>query len=106
MSLAHRLLPLRRLWWFLADHKTYVIFRLPCRHCGDEIVIQGKGFGIFWLQGSRHNPVCIYAPFFNTKPHKGSFWCHNCWRRLSYIVRWFIVQRWHFRLKYNWGIVE
>lgn len=94
-------LTLRRLWWFFTDMKTYITFRWPCQHCGDEFGLWGRGF--FPLRYKPHNPVCKYARWFNEPYHRGWLYCRYCLRKALWNVRFWIVQRWKFRLKYNWG---
>jgi len=92
----------RRIWWFLTDHKTFIDFRWQCYHCDQELHLHGKGFRI--LAVKKHNPICIYAPYFNMEFHRGWRLCWRCWKRILTFKRRWMMYRWGFRLKYNWGM--
>ena len=97
------MLPFRRLWWFTTDMRTSIAFNYPCDHCGDEIVMESRGFR-FPRMLQHDNTLCKYGPFF--RHHKGPFsWlCKSCRRGKFINYRFWVVNRWRFRLKYTWGV--
>jgi len=97
------MLPVRRLWWFATDTQTTVTFNYLCDHCKDQIVLTGRGFRL--PRAVQHtNPLCKYAPFFRHIKRPFSLTCRSCWRARYVICRYWVVNRWRFRLKYNWGV--
>jgi hypothetical protein len=92
----------RRLLWFLTDWSTELRFNLPCRSCGEQIVMESRGFRyprILW-----HNPYCENHRWLNRKSMAHGLRCRLCRDRWRFMFTWWIVCRWRFREKYNWGV--
>lgn len=94
-------LRLRRLWWFVSDHETHIDFTFPCIGCGETVVLSGEGLGVPlvihdepWCH-RRRNLVLEESPYWVT--------CWGCWKQRYYCWRIWVLFRWRFRLKYNWG---
>ena len=92
----------RRIWWFFTDMKIYIHFSYDCPYCGQMVGLRGQGFTP--LNFYKHNPICKHARFYNLKQKDLRWNCLHCWKRGLEVTRFWIVQRWHYRKKYNWGV--
>jgi len=109
MSLEVRLLPARRLWWFLTDWTTTIYLAGKC-YCGTAIAYEGRGFHYARLY-KHPNKWCRHQRFYNDSCEAKHLFCRVCWSwiywcALRYLIVWkyYVRGRWAFRLKYNWGI--
>ena len=100
------MLPFRRLWWFVSDHTTEIRFNWECAHCGEQIVMESTGFRPpRWVS---HNALCGAGRSIRCsnaiRDLRGWLHCRYC-RRLNLInYKMWLICRWNFRLKYNWGV--
>lgn len=108
MTLAYRLLPLRRLWWFLTDWKTFCTFTWPCPHCQVPISLETRGFipvG-FVLKDDFHNSACRFNQGFRMpwRCHPEWWHCQTCLQHAGWLLGFTFRARWDFRLQWNWDI--
>lgn len=92
----------RRLWWFLTDWTTEIRFNVKCSHCGQQIVIESRGFR--YPRTLPHNPVCEYRRGLNYEFPALWWLIWGCWRLRSYAYCAWFFSRWRFRVRYNWGV--
>lgn len=91
----------RRIWWFLSDWTTVIRFNFKCNYCGDQLVMEGRGFRpLRWYD--HPNPLCRYGPVLRHRVF--SPLCGPCWRIRIMEYTFWIRSRWVFRLKYTWGV--
>ena len=95
----------RRIWWFLTDWRTPIRFLWACPGCKWTTAREGRGFRPERRFSDHDNPICKYNKFYEharTVPFR--MYCWICVRNRVTDYRFWLVWRWRFRLRYNWGV--